>query len=504
MALQLRAERPQSTHHHRSLTWHGSELTTRPVSATARRSNVTRLYLPSLSVTRWACRFQLIPAKPEGRKKTRTRQESFATREDAEARRDELNHQRRQHGGIVDRRAGELLFTEAAQAWLASRTDLKQRTRAEYENLLRPKTRARKTADGVSTANLSIVATFGGRAVQAITRAEIADWVQAQVAAGKKPSTVRHAFFVVKMVLAQAVTDGRIGSNPADYVKLPSERSTQGGTPGVVDDPDQFLTAAQVQALVAATPWPYNVYVHVAAWAGLRAAELCGLQVADVQLPLASLNPNAAPKPGLLRVDRTLATVGGAPTYDTPKTRGSRRRVPLTPATVALLRDYLALHPRGDDPTAPLFPGMTLVAAKPTGLSAVGPDGQRAAPTAAEALAAMTTEQAEARLTLDWGQPLRHPTFYKAVYRPSVLRAVREGTPVPLALKFHSLRHTYVSLCVAAGIPPLEIARFAGHSKVTTTLSVYAHLFEDDHSDAMSALGAMGLSTPVNVRRLHG
>ncbi|MGW5267760.1 hypothetical protein ACWEQ4_03850 [Rhodococcus sp. NPDC003994] len=47
----------------------------------------------------------------------------------------------------------------------------------------------------------------------------------------------------------------------------------------------------------------------------------------------------------------------------------------LTPATVALLGDYLALHPRGDDPTAPLFPRMTLVAARPTGRSAVGEDG---------------------------------------------------------------------------------------------------------------------------------
>jgi hypothetical protein len=54
-----------------------------------------------------------------------------------------------------------------------------------------------------------------------------------------------------------------------------------------------------------------------------------------------------------------------------------------------------------------------------------------------------------------------------------------------------SLRHTYASLCVAAGIPPLEISRFMGHAKVTTTLTVYAHLFADDHSDAMSALDAM-------------
>ncbi|MDS1114240.1 transposase [Gordonia westfalica] len=47
-------------------------------------------------------------------------------------------------------------------------------------------------------------------------------------------------------------------------MKLPSERTGDSGTPGVVDDPDMFLTADQVSALVAATPWPYNVLTHVA------------------------------------------------------------------------------------------------------------------------------------------------------------------------------------------------------------------------------------------------
>ena len=71
---------------------------------------------------------------------------------------------------------------------------------------------------------------------------------------------------------------------------------------------------------------------------------------------------------------------------------------------------------------------------------------------------------------------------------------------------FHSLRHTYVSLCVAAGIPPLEISRFAGHSKVTTTLGIYVHLFADDHAAAMAALGAMEAGTLQgdNVIPLHG
>jgi len=44
-----------------------------------------------------------------------------------------------------------------------------------------------------------------------------------------------------------------------------------------------------------------------------------------------------------------------------------------------------------------------------------------------------------------------------------------------------------------------------GHAKVTTTLSVYTHLFADDHADAMAALGAMenGISKS-NVIPLRG
>jgi len=117
--------------------------------------------------------------------------------------------------------------------------------------------------------------------------------------------------------------------------------------------------------------------------------------------------------------------------------------------------------------------------------------------------------EASAEIALDWDSPLRHSTYYKAVFRPSVLRAIRlsPGAGLPAGLRHHALRHTYVSLCVAAGIPALAIAKFAGHAKVTTTLVVYAHLFEtDDHSDAMAALGAMSTprSTASNVVPIRG
>lgn len=59
-----------------------------------------------------------------------------------------------------------------------------------------------------------------------------------------------------------------------------------------------------------------------------------------------------------------------------------------------------------------------------------------------------------------------------------------------------------------AGIPPLEISRFMGHAKVTTTLTVYAHLINtDDHASDMAALGELVTPKPIyaeNVVPLRG
>jgi integrase len=118
----------------------------------------------------------------------------------------------------------------------------------------------------------------------------------------------------------------------------------------------------------------------------------------------------------------------------------------------------------------------------------------------ADALADLSVEDAEKRLVLDWTQPLRHPSFYKAVYRPAVLRANRLSPTAKLDpdQSFHSLRHTYASLCLAAGIRPIDIAELMGHRDVKATLTVYAHLINtDDHTGNMAALGA--LATPVRT-----
>ncbi|BBZ29474.1 hypothetical protein MMAD_37690 [Mycolicibacterium madagascariense] len=424
---------------------------------------------------------------------------------------------KRRRGINVDTNAGKVLFRDAAAKWLASRHDLKDTTRAAYADALAP-TSDHTVKRHKRLANLRIDNTFGDYPVNAIRREDISDWVGAMSKAGKKPSTIRNAYFLVKQVLAQAVADGRLDTNPADYVKLPTDHNT--GHVRAVDDPAMFLTPVQVASLVAATPWPFSVTTHLAAWSGLRAAELAGLRVGDVHVPKPSINPNAAAKPGTVRVEQTIAWTGGTATAMAPKTKGSRRTVPLTPATTAMLREYLAVHPRRDDPTAPLFPGVHLLAPRPTGVAATADDTgdanldpNAAARRQATALADLSTAEAGERLVLDWTAPYRHATFYKAVFRPAVLRANRcaattgdEAAKVAPQFRWHGLRHTYASLCIAAGRPPLEVARFMGHAKVATTLGVYAHLYEDDHADAMAALAALEAepSYGPNVVPLHG
>jgi integrase len=415
---------------------------------------------------------------------------------------------------------GKMLFQDAAAIWLESR---KADTRNNGENhryALAPA--ATRRGDGKT---LGIDAVFGGYPLNKITREYIQEWVNRLTDAGKKPSTVRHAFWKVRMVLEQAVVDGRLAKSPAEHIKLPTETGTNGGQVGVVVNRAQFLTPAEVSALVEATPWPYNVLVHVAAWAGLRAAELGGLTIANVELPDPPLNPNAPAKPGVLRVEQAARANGAAIEYGPLKTKQSYRRVPLTAETTALLREYLAQHPRGDEPDAPLWPGMVLTRFRPTGVRAT-PVAPGAATTAveeaaasasaknrarrqADALAELSVEDAEKRLVLDWTQPLRHATFYKSVYRPAVLRANRLSptAKVDPNQSFHSLRHTYASLCLAAGIRPIDIAELMGHRDVKTTLTIYAHLIKtDDHTGNMAALGA--LATPnikaSNVIQLRG
>ena len=56
---------------------------------------------------------------------------------------------------------------------------------------------------------------------------------------------------------------------------------------------------------------------------------------------------------------------------------------------------------------------------------------------------------------------------------------------------FHALRHTHVSLLIAAKVDILTISRRLGHSKATITLDVYGHLIGGADEAAAKAIEGM-------------
>ncbi len=130
-----------------------------------------------------------------------------------------------------------------------------------------------------------------------------------------------------------------------------------------------------------------------------------------------------------------------------------------------------------------------------------------------DALAGLSVAEAEARLVLDWATPLRHMSFYKAVYRPAVLRANAASRAtgntaalLPEGLRFHSLRHTNASLQAKIGTPVRQVAEWMGRASPITTETIYTHLYrKEEHAEEMDAFAAMmAPELPANVIPMHG
>lgn len=102
------------------------------------------------------------------------------------------------------------------------------------------------------------------------------------LASGLKPTTAARKLATFRSLLDFAKEDQRVSVNNAREVKAP--------TAGRTRREGQYLTVAEVDALVAVCTGPYAELVKVLALGGMRWGELAGLQVRDrVTVPGAGL-----------------------------------------------------------------------------------------------------------------------------------------------------------------------------------------------------------------------
>jgi integrase len=220
---------------------------------------------------------------------------------------------------------------------------------------------------------------------------------------------------------------------------IPHNPMTDVELPSIKESEDHYLTPAQVKELADAMTEVaprYRALVWVGCYAGPRIGELAALRWTDID-----------PLRRTVAIVRKSIEVAGVGVYEGPtKTKAGRRTVTLPRPIV----DELDRHHR---------------------LFAVDSD-------------------------------LVFPTSSGAQIRPHNLRRRAWAEAVRLAglegFTFHDMRHTAVSLWVAAGASDLEVAKWAGHRSPAFTKTRYAHLFPE-HGEALADRLEMFIETATST-----
>jgi integrase len=154
-----------------------------------------------------------------------------------------------------------------------------------------------------------------------VGHADIQAWVADLVTGGMSGGHVRKVTGVLSGMLALAVRDRRIPSNPCEGLSLPRTH----------ERPRRYLTAAQVQALAEAAGAGGALPIYVLAYCGLRWSELAALRVGRVDLMRRRLEVAEA----MTEVN------GGRLVWGTPKSHEARS-VPLPRFLIEPLAAHIA------------------------------------------------------------------------------------------------------------------------------------------------------------------
>ncbi len=178
--------------------------------------------------------------------------------------------------------------------------------------------RATTVASYEQIVRVHLVPTVGRRPLAQLSPQEVRKLLTSKRQEGLSVRMVQYIHAVLRNALQNAVREELLGRNVAKLVQVE--------TPDY--DVGRGLTVAQAQQLLQAvrhSRW-HPLYV-LALLLGMRRGELLGLRWADIDLVA-----------GTLTVRQNLVRAGGELRFQAPKTRRSRRTLPLPPQVQAALR----------------------------------------------------------------------------------------------------------------------------------------------------------------------
>lgn len=158
-------------------------------------------------------------------------------------------------------------------------------------------------------------------------------------------------------------------------------------------------------------------------WTGMREGELLALSPADIDLDNKTIS-----------INRTYQRIGGKDVFTSPKTRKSKRKIPIPDFLCQELSDYI-----------------------------------------------------QSRYMLDADERLFPVT--KSYLSHEMIRGCK-NTGVK-KIRIHDIRHSHASLLINQGCDALMLADRLGHEKVSTTLNTYSHLFPHKQQELVHSLESL-------------
>jgi len=257
-----------------------------------------------------------------------------------------------------------------------------------------------------------VLPAFGDHRIGDISREAVQSFLRQKLENGLSLKTVRHLRTALGTIMSRAEQWGYVDENVVRKTLLPR----RGPQPE-----KKALTVEEIRKLISRLPEPSRTLVSLLVRTGLRIGELLALRCKDVDFDGREI-----------RVERTFYEGR----FDDPKSRSSRRHVPLSPIAVKLLRLRKPRSAHADD----------LVFASRV------------------------------------GTPLNRRNLLRRQLHPAAEKLGLFG------VGWHSFRHANATLLDAAGTPLGTVQNLLGHASAEVTRGVYLHSVSAEARQAVDKL----------------
>jgi len=306
------------------------------------------------------------------------------------------------------------LVDQYTERWIAttlSNSDRKASTKAMYATVAR---------------HHIIGSKLGATPMHRVRPSAVDGWLAELRRKGLSDSTRRSAYTILRAIFDAAVKDRELADNPVAAI----------GRPRVEVKEAAYLTPEQVKRLIeAARDTRYCLLFELLVNTGLRRGEALALK----------WRSHVKEDDGWLKVRGTLVRENGDLVTTSTKTAKSRREVPITDRTAAILQQL------------------------------------RTRQTAERDRAGSQWTETGYVFTTAFGEPCDPRNALRA------LKVAAEEAGLP-SMGLHTLRHSAASTMLANGVPLKVVSEIMGHSSVSITGDIYGHVSPEISVSAMQVL----------------